>query len=240
MLALLIILASASAETDYYAGIAAYRAGDLVAARERFERVVEQLPPRAEFSVNAAYNLGRIEQRGGRPCEAAAWLERFVDAAREVDFVASDQVARARERLAEAHAECRAAEVERSPWSLGAALGQGAVFDGDARRGVVEVEGAAGRSLADWRLDAAVAIGVEPPAPALVRPGATWSRGPYRARLAAQVLVRPLVAFGALGGVGYAAPIDPAWTVEAALEAGGWPADGVVTAGLRFGIRWSR
>ena len=91
MLALLIILATASAETDYYAGINAYRAGDLPAARIRFERVVAQLPRRTEFHVNALYNLGRIEQRSDRPCEARVWFERFVQVRREVDFVAADQ-----------------------------------------------------------------------------------------------------------------------------------------------------
>ncbi len=236
LLLLPLVLATGAAETDYHAGIAAYRAGDLLAARARFERVVEGLPRTAEFHVSALYNLGRIDARGDRPCQARDWLDRFLAAARSSGFIAADQLRKARTHRADAHASCRPPPPKPKRWSAGASLAEGLVLDGALRRAALEAELSVARALGNWRLEAALGVGVEPPAPVLVRPGVAWMYGDYRARAAAQVLVRPVVGFGVLVGAGRAFAAGD-WTLEPAVDGGLWPADGVYTIGVRIGVR---
>lgn len=232
-----LVLASGVAETDYYAGIAAYRAGDLPAAQARFERVVAVLPPRSEFHLNSLYNLGRIAGRSDRPCEALRWLDRFLDGAAGAEFVTAVRLDKARKHRLDADRGCVPSPTDApASWSASVALGEAAVLTDAVHRGAIEVEATLGRSLGAARLEAAVAVGVEPPAPVLVRPGVTWSFGSWRARGTAQILVRPLVGFGALVGAARAVPLG-AWTLEPGVDGGAWPADGVYTLGFRVGIR---
>ncbi len=228
-----LLLASAlavSAEADYHGGLEAWRAGDEVAARAAFLRVVEGSPADSSFHRGALYNLGRMEQRAGDPCAAVRWLDRLL----ATDPPAA-QAERAREHRRRASAACDPVPAPVRSWRLGGSLAGGVVGGAQLRRSAVEAEVRGGRRFGSWVPRVAVAVAVEPPAPVLLRAGIDFAPGPWRVGGFGQALVRPALGAGVALGGGWAIPFA-GWDLVPGLEAGWWPGEGVWTGLCRLGF----
>ncbi len=234
------ILGAVPAEVDpYHAGLTAYRAGDLTTAQAHFERVVERFPVQTEFHQSALYNLGRVTAKQGRPCRAKTWLERFLVAAEGSEFAGVGQVRKARARHEEAAQECLAARAPPLPspvpsrWVAWCGVGEAVVLDDGARVGAVDVEIGGGWLWDGWQAEVGAGIGLGPHLPVQVRPGITLPGARLRLRAGAQILLRPVVAVGALVAPGYVLVDGEGWGLDAAVELGWWPGGQVVTLGGR-------
>ena len=124
---------------------------------------------------------------------------------------------------------------------LGLTLGLGVVvFDEDAYRSHLAAELLPAVRFDWFRVELGIGLTVEPPIAATLRPGVRFYLGPVYLRPTFQLLLHPVVTWGALFGFGGEVPLAAGWSFCAEVDAGFWYADTVsVPVEGRLGVSYA-